>query len=56
METMTKQCSQKVKYENLIKTMQKWVEDNSGYDELVGPIVEKDLKENPVLLKGIENE
>jgi len=51
MDTMISKSSQKIKYEELIKTMQKWVEDESGYDELVGPIVEKDLKENPVLLK-----
>jgi len=56
MDTMIKQDSQKIKYAELIKIMQKWVEDESGYDEIVGPIVEKDLKENPVLLRGIENE
>jgi len=33
------------RYAKLIRTMREWMEDTSGFDERVAPIIEKTLRE-----------
>jgi len=33
------------RYAKLVRTLRKWMEDTSGFDERVAPIIEKTLRE-----------
>ena len=43
---------QRQKNQEAIRLLREWMADESGYDERVGPILEKALKENRLVLRG----
>jgi hypothetical protein len=49
-------AQQQQKNEAAIRLLREWMADESGYDEKVGPIIDKALKENRFALRNFTND